>query len=133
MWTNKYYAATVRLLSKNFNVFNIRAKLRITCALNSNFFIFIKLHRVVIPKTEEERKKSRYTFAYFIAPDSQTVIRPLQSSLILNTVKTLSIKIGDVSEKVAQVEVSNSPIITAYEHIMERVKTAYGVKKNSAD
>ncbi len=95
----------------------------------------MKLHRVVIPKTEEERKKSRYTFAYFIAPDSQTVIRPLQSSLIPipSTVKTLGIKIGEVPEKMARVEVSNSPIITAYEHIMERVKTAYGVKKSSSD
>lgn len=95
----------------------------------------MKLHRVVIPKTEEERKKSRYTFAYFIAPDSKTVIRPLQSPLIPipSTVKTMSINIGDVSEKVAHVEISNSPIITAYEHIMERVKTAYGVKKSSSD
>jgi len=133
MWTNKYYPATVcHSIKKLILVLNICAKLRMH-ALNLNSFVFIKLHRVVIPKTEEERKKSRYTFAYFIAPDSQTVIRPLQSSLISSTVKTMSIKIGDMPEKVADVEVSNSPIITAYEHIMERVKTAYGVKKSSSD
>lgn len=86
-----------------------------------------QLHRVVIPKTAEERSKARYSFAYFIAPDSQTVIRPLTSSLIPE-VKGVRVNYGEemLNPKTEQ-SCENSPIITAYEHIMERVKTAYGV------
>lgn len=84
---------------------------------------YLQLHRVVIPKTVEERKKSRYSFAFFIAPDDQTIIRPLQSIVIPDTNSKKSYG-GDV-------EITNdigTENITAYEHIMERVKTAYGVK-----
>jgi len=91
----------------------------------TNKFYLATLHRVVIPKTEEERKKSRYSFAYFIAPDSQTVIRPLKSEVIPDPLKHPA-----STRKSEKEDEMNAQIVTAYEHIMERVNTAYGVKGN---
>lgn len=87
----------------------------------------MKLHRVVIPKTAEERQKSRYSFAYFIAPDNETIIRPLKSDVIPDSNYKAS-ECGDAAtEKTVDEETQT---FTAYEHIMERVNTAYGVKVN---
>ncbi|KAG4077831.1 hypothetical protein HA402_013765 [Bradysia odoriphaga] len=80
----------------------------------TNKFYPATLHRVVIPKTAEERQKSRYSFAYFIAPDNGTMIQPLESEVIPHDATCTT------SEKT----------FTAYEHIMDRVNTAYGVKVN---
>lgn len=82
----------------------------------------MQLHRVVIPKTSEERQKSRYSFAYFIAPDNRTVIKPLVSEVIPLNDATCS-----APENTKNLE---ERTLTAYEHIMERVNTAYGVKVN---
>lgn len=85
----------------------------------------MKLHRVVIPKTIEERQKSRYSFAYFIAPDNQTIIRPLKSEIIPDT-NNRTRECDDLATvKTEDVRIKT---FTAYEHIMERVNTAYGVK-----
>ncbi|ODM96320.1 hypothetical protein Ocin01_10360 [Orchesella cincta] len=85
------------------------------------------LHRVVIPKTESERKSARYSFAYFIAPDSQVLIKPLKSEVIAQALQKDN-NSQDCDRKKNFEEESQSTVITAYEHIMERVKTAYGIK-----
>lgn len=97
-------------------VFNV---ILLICDIISNS----KLHRVVIPKTAEERQKSRYSFAYFIAPDSQTIIRPLKSEVIPDTDYRTSDHLA--TETTGDV---GPTAFTAYEHIMDRVNTAYGVK-----
>lgn len=82
----------------------------------------MKLHRVVVPKTTEEREKARYSFAYFIAPDNRTIIQPLVSEVI-----PLDDNISSTSEEATNLK---EKTFTAYQHIMERVNTAYGVKVN---
>ncbi|CAL8110990.1 unnamed protein product [Orchesella dallaii] len=72
------------------------------------------LHRVVIPEKEIGRKMGRYSFAYFFAPDDNTPIFPLRSNFI---------PISDTG-RAAEEESERQPI-TAYQHIMERVKSAY--------
>lgn len=68
-----------------------------------------------MPRTTEERQKSRYSFAYFIAPDNETIIRALNAS-----------ECDDSAVVITGAEEINA--YTAYEHIMERVNTSYGVK-----
>lgn len=76
----------------------------------------------------EERQKSRYSFAYFIAPDNKTIIRPLKSDVIPDTNSKTSSECGDsATEKTVD---EGTKTFTAYEHIMERVNTSYGVKVN---
>lgn len=73
------------------------------------------LHRVVIPEKEIGRKMGRYSFAYFFAPDDKTPIFPLKSKYI---------PISCNGRGAAEDESETQPI-TAYQHIMNRVKSAY--------
>ncbi|CAL8110989.1 unnamed protein product [Orchesella dallaii] len=84
------------------------------------------LHRVVIPRTEEEKKSARYSFAYFIAPDSQVLIKPLESEIISEALQKDN-SLQDLERKSVGEESQTPMTITAYEHIMERVKMAYGI------
>ncbi|KAJ6632676.1 Multiple inositol polyphosphate phosphatase 1 [Pseudolycoriella hygida] len=65
-------------------------------------------HRVVIPLTEIKQRIPRYSFAYFFAPDNDAVVSPIIGSSISQSVNG-----------------RNDEPITAFEHIMNRVKEAY--------
>lgn len=71
---------------------------------------------MVIPEEEIEKRTPRYSFAYFFAPDDDTLILPLISSpYIFDAVMT-------AEDNGKEMSASN---ITAYKHIMNRVKSAY--------
>ncbi|XP_037036179.1 2-oxoglutarate-Fe(II) type oxidoreductase ppzD-like [Bradysia coprophila] len=65
-------------------------------------------HRVIIPPTEIKQRTPRYSFAYFFAPDNDTVVSPIVNSPIAQSLKA-----------------TGSEPITAYQHIQNRVKEAY--------
>jgi len=73
--------------------------------------VLLQAHRVTEPQVEVEvhRRIPRYSFAYFIPPDSSTLIRPLQSEILKPS--------KDINEDFKP--------FTAYEHIMMKCKRAY--------
>jgi len=65
-------------------------------------------HRVIIPTTEIKQRISRYSFAYFFAPDNETIVSPIVCSPLCRTTQQTDIE-----------------PITAYQHVKNRVQEAY--------
>lgn len=109
-WTNGFYPATVNHAMSIFQeIFTNKYFL-----LHSHFLcssLLNQLHRVVIPEKEIQKRVPRYSFAYFFAPDDDTVITTLNSPYIV-------LKLDNEKNQ----EKSH---ITAYEHIISRSKSAF--------
>lgn len=110
-WTDGFYPATVNHSMSIFHeIFTKKKIFLLHCHLLCSSLLN-QLHRVVIPEKEIKKRVPRYSFAYFFAPDDDTVITTLNSPYIV--------------AKLDNEENQEKSHITAYEHIISRSKSAF--------